>query len=82
MMADLLAGPLAWGLIGWGLDRWLGTTPWLLAVGLVVGWAMGIYLVWLRHSREADAAAQARQQAVGSTPASEATTEDTARASR
>ena len=29
--------------IGWVLDRWLGTKPWLLVVGIVVGAAAGFY---------------------------------------
>jgi ATP synthase protein I len=29
--------------IGWLLDRWLGTRPWLLVVGLVLGAAAGFY---------------------------------------
>ena len=29
--------------IGWLLDRWLGTEPWLLAGGLVLGAAAGFY---------------------------------------
>ena len=27
--------------IGWALDRWFGTAPWLLAGGLVLGAIMG-----------------------------------------
>ena len=29
--------------IGWLFDRWLGTEPWLLVVGLVLGAAVGFY---------------------------------------
>ena len=29
--------------LGWLLDRWLGTRPWLLVVGLVLGAAAGFY---------------------------------------
>jgi ATP synthase protein I len=28
---------------GWLLDRWLGTAPWLLAGGLVLGAAIGFF---------------------------------------
>ena len=32
------------GLIGgWLLDRWLGTAPWLLVAGIVLGAAAGFY---------------------------------------
>jgi len=29
--------------LGWLTDRWLGTAPWLLAAGLVLGAAVGFY---------------------------------------
>ena len=29
--------------LGWLLDKWLGTEPWLLIVGIVVGSAVGLY---------------------------------------
>jgi len=29
--------------IGWLLDRWLGTKPWLLVIGLTLGAAAGFY---------------------------------------
>lgn len=31
-------------------DRWLGTTPWLLLLGLGIGLAAGFYAFWLRVS--------------------------------
>ena len=30
-------------IVGWLLDRWLGTSPWLLVAGLVLGSAAGLY---------------------------------------
>ena len=32
--------------IGWGLDRWLHTSPFLLVVGVFLGGAAGIANVW------------------------------------
>jgi ATP synthase protein I len=29
--------------LGWLLDRWLGTRPWLMVVGIVLGAAVGFY---------------------------------------
>ncbi|HEY7783122.1 MAG TPA: AtpZ/AtpI family protein [Pyrinomonadaceae bacterium] len=29
--------------LGWLLDRWLGTDPWLMVVGLILGAAAGFY---------------------------------------
>lgn len=46
--ADILAGPVVWGGIGWLADRWLGTDPWLVAIGVMGGFAGSLYLVWLR----------------------------------
>ena len=32
--------------IGWGLDRWLGTRPWFLALFVLLGGAAGVANVW------------------------------------
>lgn len=40
---SLFAGVVSGLLAGWLLDRWLGTKPWLLVVGVVVGAAAGFY---------------------------------------
>ncbi|MBA2731671.1 MAG: AtpZ/AtpI family protein [Acidobacteria bacterium] len=29
--------------LGWGLDRWLGTAPWLVVTGIVLGAGVGFY---------------------------------------
>ena len=29
--------------LGWLLDRWLGTSPWLVVAGIVLGSALGFY---------------------------------------
>lgn len=42
MSSELVAAILVGGLIGYGLDRWLGTTPWLFLVFFVLGFAAGI----------------------------------------
>ena len=33
-------------LIGYGLDRWLGTRPWLMIVFILLGGAAGVANVW------------------------------------
>jgi F0F1-type ATP synthase assembly protein I len=48
MVSELVAATLTWGAIGWLLDRWLGTEPWFLSIGFLLGWATGFYLVYLR----------------------------------
>jgi ATP synthase protein I len=40
---SLFAAVVAGLLLGWLLDRWLGTRPWLLVTGLVLGAAVGLY---------------------------------------
>ena len=45
LSAELLAGVLVGLGIGWGLDRWLGTGPWLLLVFVLLGTAAGIFNV-------------------------------------
>ena len=47
----LLSGLIIWGGIGWGLDRWLGTT-YLVLAGILFGAGASIYLVWLRFGRD------------------------------
>lgn len=40
---SLFGAVIAGLLLGWLLDRWLGTRPWLLVAGLVLGAAAGFY---------------------------------------
>lgn len=48
LAAELLTATFLWGGIGWLVDRWLGTGPVIMALGFVLGNALGIYLIWLR----------------------------------
>ena len=41
----IVGGVLLYGLVGFGLDRWWGTT-FMVAIGVVVGAALGIYTVF------------------------------------
>lgn len=41
----VVSGVVLYGFIGWALDRWLGT-DFLVAIGVVAGAGMGIYLTW------------------------------------
>jgi F0F1-type ATP synthase assembly protein I len=47
-MSYLISGPVLFGGIGFGLDRWWGTS-WLVAVGILGGMALSLYLVWFRY---------------------------------
>jgi len=41
--AELVGGILGGGLLGYGLDAWLGTTPGFLLGGLILGFATALY---------------------------------------
>ena len=43
----LVSGATIYGLIGWGLDRWLGT-KYLVVVGILLGVALAIYMTFGR----------------------------------
>ena len=49
--STLIAGMLVLGGLGYVLDRVLGTGAGFTAVGIVVGAAFGIYIVYLRYGR-------------------------------
>jgi ATP synthase protein I len=40
---SLFAAVVAGLVVGWLLDRWLKTGPWLLVTGIVLGMAAGLY---------------------------------------
>lgn len=46
---ELVTAVGVWTGIGWLLDRWLGTWPWLLGAGAVLGFGLGTYLAYIRH---------------------------------
>lgn len=43
---ELVAALMVAVAIGWGLDRWLGTMPWLTGVFVLLGGAAGVANVW------------------------------------
>jgi len=51
VIAYLLSGMVVWGGAGWLLDRWLGTEL-LVLVGLLIGAAASVYLVYVRYGRQ------------------------------
>lgn len=50
VLAYLISGPLLYGGLGWLLDRWLGTRV-FVAIGLVAGMALSLYMIVLRYVR-------------------------------
>lgn len=59
---ELLAAIVVGAGIGWGLDRWLGTQPWLLILFFILGGTAGIMNVY-RTGVELDRAAKAKRAA-------------------
>ena len=49
--STLIAGMLAWGGIGYLLDRLFGINKVFLPIGILLGGAGGIYIVYLRYGR-------------------------------
>lgn len=39
----MVSGVAVYGLVGWGLDQWWGTS-FMVAIGIVVGAGLGIYM--------------------------------------
>jgi len=50
VLARLISGPLLYGGLGWLVDRWLGTEPWFVLVGILGGMALSLYVTWFRLS--------------------------------
>jgi ATP synthase protein I len=42
VLGELIGAPFGGFVIGWLLDRWLGTSPWLLLAMLFLGFGVGI----------------------------------------
>jgi ATP synthase protein I len=51
VLSHMVGAPLGSGIVGWMLDRWLGTRPWLMLVMLFLGFAVGVMNV-LRISKQ------------------------------
>ena len=51
MVSTMLAGVLAWGGIGYLVDRLAGTPDVFLALGMLVGAGAGTYLIWLKYGK-------------------------------
>lgn len=56
VLSEFVAGILVGGFIGWELDSWLGTGPWLFVLFLMLGLAAGFWNVY-RISKASDESA-------------------------
>jgi F0F1-type ATP synthase assembly protein I len=52
--STLIAGMLAWGAIGYLVDRLAGLHQVFLPIGIILGGAGGVYIVYLRYGRGND----------------------------
>ncbi len=46
VMAEFVAGVIVGALLGWQLDKWLNTSPWLLIIFLLLGTVAGFWNVY------------------------------------
>ena len=61
VLSQLVGGPLGGGIVGWLLDRWLGTKPWLMLLMIFLGFAVGIWNV-IRISNSASGKAPGERE--------------------
>src|SRR5688572_3684563 len=48
ILSDLFGIPFGSGLIGWLLDRWIGTAPWLMLAMLFLGFGIAVRnVLWI-----------------------------------
>jgi F0F1-type ATP synthase assembly protein I len=52
IVSTLIAGMLTLGVVGWLLDKLAGTNHVLLGIGIVLGGAAGVYIVYLRYGKD------------------------------
>jgi ATP synthase protein I len=52
MVSTLIAGPLVWGGIGMLIDSKVGTERIFLPLGIVLGFVVSFYIVFVRFGRE------------------------------
>ncbi|HET6626448.1 MAG TPA: AtpZ/AtpI family protein [Nocardioidaceae bacterium] len=50
----LVSGVLIYGVLGWLVDQWLGTS-FMVGVGIVLGAGLGTYMTWARFGHPASA---------------------------
>lgn len=52
VVSTMIGGIAVWGGLGFLLDKWLGTAHVFFTVGVFLGTAGSIYLIWLRYGRD------------------------------
>lgn len=59
VLSYLLSGPIMFGGLAWLAGRALGQ-DWLVAVGVLVGMALSMYIIWLRYGKSQASAGRPR----------------------
>lgn len=72
---ELVVGVAFGGFVGWWLDRYCGTAPWLMVVMVIVGFAAGMMNI-IRTAQRLQAEAEASQRAAPSVPSGPGDTDD------
>jgi len=54
MVSTLVAGPLVWGGIGMLIDSLVGTTRIFLPLGIVLGFVVSFYIIYVRFGLETE----------------------------
>jgi ATP synthase protein I len=67
LAAQLVAGVIVGGAIGYLLDQWLGTRPWMLMLFLIIGFAAGMLNV-VRAARSMQKTSEAQSKGAKSVP--------------
>ena len=61
ILSDLIGLPFGAGLIGWLIDRWAGTTPWVMLAMLFLGFGLAVRSVLrVANNRPDDAQGQGK----------------------
>lgn len=60
---DFASATAVGSVLGYGFDAWQGTMPWGLLVGLLIGTAAGLKLMFAEEARAAKRAAEKAKQA-------------------
>lgn len=63
LVAELVSGPVVGLLIGWGLDKALGTKPWMVIGFVFLGLGAGIFNVMRAARQIEEVAARQREEA-------------------
>ena len=53
-VGELIGGPVGGAIVGWLLDRWLGTTPWFLLALMFLGFVVAVVNVYRMTSKPSE----------------------------